>query len=145
MGGERGGKENLLVVMNCLSNCVMSQITEDTVNVLNSVSVWPSDVLENRSSRYSIIIILITVLTTFIFCCAHLSMVKTFETITSNLVEQANFTEDTIITEQVSLQIERVNSYRSMPRSHDNVMMNLADKFKLWRKGIPTCTKRIHQ
>lgn len=44
-------------------------------------------------------------------------MVGTFETITSNLVEQDDYTEDPILTEQISLEIKRV-TYKMYSRCH---------------------------
>lgn len=80
------------------------QVATDALNTLDSLSVWPLEVLENRSSRY--------VYYTYDMQATNLSIVysvvDTFETLTSNLVGQENYTEERILTDNVDLEIKRV-------------------------------------
>lgn len=83
------------------------QVTTNTVDLLNSLSVWPDQVLEERAANASRYIIIVS-MEFYHFCHTKCSVVNDFEGIALNLVQQPNFTNistnmDRVILEAVSV------------------------------------------
>jgi len=85
---------------------------EDSVGILDSLSNWPPEVLEEASSEYvhlttTCITNILAPLTTVV--CIFTSIVQSVENITQNLVSQEDFNQTLSITmEEIIVQADRV-------------------------------------
>ena len=81
---------------------------------MSGISDWPEEVISTRSSKYvhcytNYIVMIVLTLHFFTF-----SIVQSFETITTNLVDQQNFTNLTVIETEVTMEANRVCSINPM-------------------------------